>query len=149
MKRLWFWTLILSLTAACTVATPSAPTALPISAPATDLTRTDTQGAVEFAVSPLNLGANATTLEFKVVMDTHSIDLSWDLAAQSMLKTDTGLEITGSQWTAGSGHHYESTLVFPAQTKDGQALLAAANTLTLVIKNTDVPERTFVWQLTP
>lgn len=149
MKRLWPWLIALSLTAACTVAAPSTSTALPTSAPAANLTRTDTQGAVEFTVAPLNLQANATTLEFQVVMDTHSVDLSWDLAAQSVLKTDTGLEVAGSQWTAGSGHHYENTLVFPAQTKDGNPLLAAAKTLTLTIKNTDVPERSFVWELNP
>jgi len=148
MKRFWLWFLILGLTAACTV-TPTTPTTLPITAPAADLTRADAQGAVEFAVTPLNLNAAATTLDFKVVMDTHSVDLSWDLAAQSVLKTDNGLEVAGRQWTVGSGHHYESTLVFPAQTRDGQALLAAAKTLTLVLRDTDVPERMFVWQLNP
>lgn len=149
MKRMWLWLITLGLTAACTVATPTPAAIAPTSAPTADMTRTDTQGAVEFTVTPLNLQASATTLEFQVVMDTHSVDLSWDLAAQSVLKTDTGLEVNGSQWMAGSGHHYENTLFFPAQTQDGQPLLAAAQTLTLVIRNTDVPERAFVWELNP
>ena len=149
MKHFWIWLFTLGLTAACAVAAPSTLPASPTPAPIVDLTRTDAQGAVEFVVTPLNLDANAATLEFDVVMDTHSVDVNWDLAAQSTLKTDTGLEVTGSQWTAGSGHHYESTLVFPAQTPDGQTLLSAAKTLTLSIHNTDVPERTFVWELTP
>ena len=158
MKRFWLGLLILGLTAACaTIATTaeppppaaSAPAATTPSAPAAASPRTAPQGAGEFAVTPLNLGANAATLDFAVVMDTHSVDLSWDLAKQAALETDTGLRVTGSQWTAGSGHHYENTLVFPAQTTDGTPLLAAAKTLTLIIQNTDVPERTFVWEIRP
>ena len=145
MKRLCLWLLTLTLTAACA----ATPTNVPTATPAVDLTRTDTQGAVEFAITPLNLNANAATLEFDVTMNTHSVDVSWDLAAQSTLTTDAGLSVVGSQWAIGSGHHYENTLVFPAQTPDGQALLANARTLTLTLQNTDVPERTFVWQLNP
>ena len=149
MIRLWLWFLILGLTTACTVAAPSTSTSPSTATPIADSTRTDTQGAVEFVVTPLNLNANAATLEFDVAMNTHSVDVNWDLAAQSTLTTDAGLEVSGSQWTVGSGHHYESTLVFPAQTSEGQPLLAGAKTLTLVIRDTDVPERTCVWQLKP
>lgn len=112
-----------------------------------DLTRTDVQGSVEFAVTPLNLEAPGASLDFMIVMNTHSVDLAWDLAAQSTLRTDTGLEVTGSNWPVGSGHHYEGTLTFPGQTAAGQALLAGAKSLTLTIRDTDVPERVFVWSL--
>ena len=115
--------------------------------PSADLSRSDSQGAVEFTVTPLNLAAPAETLEFEVVMDTHSVDLAWDLAAQSVLKTDTGLEVQGQSWPVGSGHHYEGTLTFPAKTADGQALLDGAKSLTLTIRDTDVSERVFVWEL--
>lgn len=148
MKRL-LCALLLGLTAACTPAATQPPASTPMPPAGASLTRTDAQGAVTFAVTPLNLTANAPTLEFAVVMDTHAVDLSWDLAAQAVLQTDTGLEVAGQRWTPGSGHHYENTLVFPAQTAAGQPLLTTAQTLTLVIRDTDVPERTFVWQLTP
>lgn len=111
------------------------------------LARTDSQGAVEFVVTPLNLSAPTETYEFEVVMNTHSVDLAWDLAAQSTLKTDTGLEVQGQSWPAGSGHHYEGTLTFPAKTADGQSLLEGAKSLTLTIRDTDVNERVFVWEL--
>ena len=152
-----------SLLAACAApATPGAvpavtaapassqPTAIPaptIQDQADDLTRTDAQGSVEFAVAPLNLKAPGATLDFTVRMNTHSVNLDWNLAAQSTLKTDTGLEVNGANWPAGSGHHFEGTLSFPSQTADGKALLAGAKSLTLTIRDTDVPERVFVWPL--
>lgn len=109
--------------------------------------QTDAQGSVEFVVTPLNLNSPDETLDFDVSMNTHSVDLSWDLAAQSVLSTDTGLEVQGLSWPVGSGHHYEGTLIFPAKTTDGKSLLDSAKTLTLTIRDTDVPERVFVWEL--
>lgn len=122
-----------------------APSASPVASP--DLARNDAQGAVEFVVTPVNLTSPGETLDFDVSMDTHSVDLSWDLAAQSVLTTDTGLEVKGLGWSAGGGHHYESTLTFPAKTADGKSLLDGAKTLTLTIKDAGVPERVFVWEL--
>jgi hypothetical protein len=110
-------------------------------------TRTDEQGAVIFEVTPLTLDSPGDTLDFEVVMNTHSIDLGWDLAAQSVLQTDTGLEVRGTSWPVGNGHHYGGTLSFPAVTNDGENLLEGVGMLTLVIRGTDVPERLFVWEL--
>ncbi|HET7009448.1 MAG TPA: hypothetical protein VFI11_01620 [Anaerolineales bacterium] len=110
-------------------------------------TQVDEQGAVIFEVTPLNLGAPGDTLEFQVVMNTHSVDLSWDLAAQSVLQTDTGLEVRGLVWPIGNGHHYGGTLTFPVQTEAGQALLDNATAVTLIIRDTDVAERVFTWEL--
>jgi hypothetical protein len=125
---------------------PGSPTAtISASESGADLGRTDTQGSVEFAVTPLNLGAPGATVDFQVAMNTHSVDVAWDLAAQSSLTTDTGLEVTGLGWPVGTGHHYEGTLTFPAKTADGRALLAGAKMLTLTIRNTDVAQRIFVW----
>jgi hypothetical protein len=145
---------LLFLAAACS-AQPNTPTAGPDavstaavgSASGTDLARTDTQGAVEFVVTPINLSAPGATLDFDVSMDTHSEELAWDLAAQSELTTNTGVTVRGQSWPVGNGHHYEGTLSFPATTADGQAVLDGAATLTLVIRDTDVAERVFTWEL--
>jgi len=124
------------------------PSALPPAGAARQgLARTDAQGAVEFVVTPLNLTTPGETLDFDVSMNTHSVDVSWDLAAQSRLKTDTSLEVKGLSWPVGGGHHYEGKLTFPAKTADGRALLEGAKALTLIIRNTDVAERMFVWEL--
>ena len=123
------------------------PTSAPEVAPSPDLARSDAQGAVEFIITPLNLTSPGATLDFDVSMNTHSVDLAWDLAAQATLRTDTGLEAKGHSWPVGSGHHYEGMLSFPAQTADGQPLLDGAKTLTLTINDAGVPERVFVWDI--
>jgi len=61
------------------------PTLFPNAKGNDELTRLDEQGAVVFEVTPLNLGTPAETLEFDVAMNTHSVDLSMDLAGLSTL----------------------------------------------------------------
>lgn len=123
------------------------PAATPAAAAGPALPRTDSQASVEFVVTPLNLTAPGETLDFDVSLNTHSVDLSWDLAAQSVLSTDTGLEVKGASWPVGGGHHYEGTLSFPAKTADGKPLLDGAKTLTLTIRDAAAPARVFVWAL--
>ena len=117
------------------------------SAPEQGLTRVDSQGAVEFAVTPLNLTAPGETLDFDISLNTHSVDLSWNLATQSVLTTDTGLEVNGLSWPVGGGHHYEGTLTFPAKTADGKSLLEGASKLTLTIQEAGAASRVFEWDL--
>lgn len=124
-----------------------APPPVPDTAENTDLIRIDEQGAVIVEVTPLNLDASAEALEFDVAMNTHSIDLSMDLAALATLATDTGVVIQATTWDApGGGHHVSGKLLFPAN-KDGQSALEGASKLTLTIINVDVPSRVFEWEL--
>lgn len=111
------------------------------------LTRTDEQGAVMVDVTPHNLSDATDLIEFTVGMNTHSVDLSMDLSALAMLKTDTGMTVDPLSWDGMmGGHHVSGKLVFPAQV-DGKPLLEGASNLTLVIQNVDVPERTFTWEI--
>lgn len=112
-----------------------------------NLVRADSQGSVEFLVVPKNIDAPAETLDFLVEMNTHSVDLSWNLAAQSTLAADTGLSVIGSSWPASNGHHAQGTLKFPAKTADGKPLLDGAKKLTLTIKDAGAPARVFEWTL--
>ncbi len=110
-------------------------------------TRTDNQGAIIFEVTPLNLNAPTDTLEFDIVLTTHSIDLSMDLAPLATLTTDTGVTVQATLWDAPrGGHHVEGKLIFPAFV-DGQSVLAGATKLTLTILNVDTPSRVFEWEL--
>ncbi len=115
--------------------------------PEQDLARTDVQGAVEFVITPLNLTSPGETLDFEVSLNTHSVNLSWDLAAQSTLTTDAGLEVKGLSWPMGGGHHYMGTLTFPAKTADGKSLLEGAKKVTLTIRDAAAPIRVFEWEL--
>ncbi|MBI4769344.1 MAG: hypothetical protein HY784_02745 [Chloroflexi bacterium] len=128
-------------------APPPAAETLPAQPAAADLARSDAQGMVEFVVTPLNLNAPAETLDFDVSMDTHSVNVGWDLAALSTLSTDAGLAVQGVSWPVGGGQHYEGTLTFPAKTAGGRALLEGAKTVTLAIREAGAPERMFMWEL--
>jgi hypothetical protein len=113
----------------------------------TDLTKSDSQGLVTVEITPLNLGKQGENLIFTVSMNTHSVDLSMDLAKLSVLSTDTGKTIPAIQWEAPSGgHHVEGKLVFPT-TLDGKNLFEGAQSFTISIINVDAPLRTFSWQL--
>ena len=105
------------------------------------------QGEIIFEITPLNLDSPTETFEFDVVMTTHSIDLSMDLATLSTLTTDTGVSVESTLWDAPrGGHHVEGKLIFPA-TKDGKPILEGATKLTLTIINVDAPTRIFEWDL--
>ena len=114
---------------------------------ASELTRLDEQGAVIVEITPLNLDTSADNLEFDVAMNTHSVDLSMDLATLSVLSTDTGVTIQAVKWDATpGGHHVEGKLIFPAA-NDGASVLEGASKLTLTITNLDAPTRVFEWEL--
>ena len=118
------------------------------SSPSNDSTmRSDQQGAIIVEITPLNLDSPTNTIEFDVVLTTHSIDLSMDLATLSTLTTDTGVSVVATLWDAPlGGHHVEGKLIFPA-TKDGKSILEGATKLTLTIINVDAPSRVFEWEL--
>jgi len=110
-------------------------------------TLSDQQGAVTVEVTSLNLDSATDTLDFDVVMDTHSVDLSMDLASLATLTTDTGITVQATLWDAPlGGHHVAGKLIFPA-IQDGKSILEGAGTLTLTLVNVDVPSRSFEWDL--
>jgi hypothetical protein len=150
MKRIILPALLtLSLVlAACSATSTPLPPSTESSSPSNDsATRTDQQGAIIFEITPLNLDAPTDTFEFDVVLTTHSIDLSMDLATLSTLTTDTGVSVDATLWDAPlGGHHVEGKLIFPA-TKDGKLILEGSTKLTLTIVNVDAPTRIFEWEL--
>lgn len=112
-----------------------------------ELKRTDTQGAIVVDVIPVNLDDPGDELIFEVSMNTHSVDLSMDLAELSSLETDSGKTVQATVWDAErGGHHVSGRLSFPASS-NGEPLLEGAKKLTLKIVDVDSPERTFTWEL--
>lgn len=176
MKRLTFLFLLAIglVLAACSSATPSPttqpavePTTLPPTQPPAAPTQasaiqpaqpadaqaiqlaelTDSQGVVTVIVKPLDLTSSPDTLGFEITLDTHSIDLSMDLAALATLMTDTGQSVQAATWDAPlGGHHVSGTLSFPAVV-ESKAILDGASKLTLIIKDVDAAERVFAWDL--
>jgi len=112
------------------------------------LEREDNQGAVVVTVTPINLDNPGETIDFRVTMETHSVELDMDLPSLSTLKTDTGITLKGANWDGSvGGHHVEGTLSFPAS-QDGKPVVQGAKELTLLIQNIVAPERNFTWELT-
>jgi hypothetical protein len=112
-----------------------------------NLTKSDAQGAVTVEITPTNLENHGDAVIFEVLMDTHSVDLSMDLAQLAVLSTDTGKTVQATLWDAPrGGHHVEGKLSFPS-TKEGSDLLDGAKSVTITITNLDAPTRTFTWSI--
>ncbi len=107
--------------------------------------RIDKQGAVEVEIVPLNPNSPNQTLDFSVVLNTHSVDLNMDLAALATLETDAGFNVQATTWDAPrGGHHVTGILSFPASV-DGTPLLEGVSKMIITIIDVDAPERVFVW----
>lgn len=140
------------LAAGCGGAAGNAPpAAAPTSSGASGaLTRKNDAAQVTVEVTPLAAPAAGAALTFKVVMDTHSVDLdSYDLGRLAALRVDGLREVPPSAWNAPKGgHHREGTLVFPASAGGGPAIPASARAVVLVIRDVaGVAERSFTWTL--
>ena len=74
------------------------------------------QGGVTVAVTPAELDARAKVWAFRVVLDTHSQELSDDLVKTSVLVDGQGREGKPLAWegAAPGGHHREGVLKFGA-----------------------------------
>lgn len=129
-------------------ASPSAKVEVPRDPLPEDLLRSDSQGAVVVEVMPDDLSSREDgTLSFEIAMNTHSVDLSMDLAGLSTLQADNGVTVEALDWSGGSGHHVRGILRFPANASDGRPVLEGASRLVLTIRNVDAQERTFEWFL--
>ena len=75
--------------------------------------RTVEAGAVKVTIVPTKLDASGAT--FAITLDTHSVDLSMDLAAAAVLDVG-GVGWTVEGWTGAEpgGHHREGELRFTA-----------------------------------
>jgi hypothetical protein len=107
-------------------------------------TQSNNEKAVAVDITPLNLDTGETTLEFEVAFNTHSVDLSFDPAAISILRDSTGREYPAVAWegSGSGGHHRSGVLRF-------QMPEATSDSVELVIQGVaGVPERVFHWDLT-
>lgn len=103
-------------------------------------TQKNEQNEVTVEVTPISLKTEAN-LEFKVVLDTHSVELNYDLMKIAKLTDDKGRNLKPLSWIGGSGgHHLSGELVFPAISKD-------VKFLELTIANIAGPDRSFRWDL--
>lgn len=106
----------------------------------------DQQGAVVVEVRPLHLNMKNQTLYFGIAMNTHSVDLSMDLAKLATL--DSGTVISAEFWDApAGGHHVSGVLSFVLSEAEIEAI-KEAHEIQFSIVDVDAAERLFVWQNT-
>jgi hypothetical protein len=101
----------------------------------------DSGGQVTIEVAPLALGEDVW--EFKVALNTHSVDLGFDLTEVSTLRCDRGQEFEAAAWDGSGpgGHHRSGVLRFAA-------LDHPTSTVEVVIRDVaKVPERVFRWDV--
>lgn len=89
---------------------------LAFNAAAQPATQKSTANGVTVAVTLGDLAAGAKTWDFAIVLDTHSQDLSDDLAQSAMLVDDRGNEFKALAWDGAGpgGHHRTGVLKFNA-----------------------------------
>lgn len=78
--------------------------------------RTSADNGVTVSVTPVNVGPEAKVWDFRIVFDTHSQDLSDDLATAAVLIDGRGSEARAIAWEGAQpgGHHREGVLRFGA-----------------------------------
>ena len=105
--------------------------------------QTRSQGGVTVAVTPTDLGSSARVWAFKIVLDTHSQDLSDDLVKSAVLLDGQGRESKPVVWegAAPGGHHREGVLKFPAFKPLPESVELR------IARPGEAAARTFRWQL--
>lgn len=118
----------------------------PTSAASGDLTRVSDEQAVVVEVTPLNLTDGGPTLDFQVALNTHAVDLNYDLAQIAVLRDDRGNEYRPATWSGPQGgHHVSGVLSF-----DGYATIVTPETTSLELELqgiAQVPSRRFRWEM--
>ena len=104
-------------------------------------TITDERGEISVSVTPLNDLNKMREWRFKVVMDTHSVELNHNLAVISVLISDNGREYKPARWEGSTGgHHREGMLVF-------ENVGPLSESFKLIITDLGGFTRIFTWQL--
>ncbi len=109
------------------------------------LSQVSDAGAVRVRATPVGWEANVTTWDLVVSLDTHSVNLDYDLLEVTRLRCEQGTEFEPITWEGSppGGHHREGTLRFAPLDHESQYL-------ELVIRGVgQVPERSFRWEPIP
>ncbi|MFN8467882.1 MAG: hypothetical protein U0X20_20145 [Caldilineaceae bacterium] len=129
---------------------PAMPGAAAVDPAIAALTRAAEAGGVTITVVPQNLSdPAASTLDFHVKVDTHTVALDQNLGSLSVLRASSGAWAPAVQWNGPTGgHHVEGTLSFPRTDRAGTALAVPGSTLTLSIRDFGgIADRSFTWNL--
>lgn len=76
--------------------------------------QTNNEGNVEIVITPKNLSSTASSWDFEVEINTHSVELGYDMASISALYDEIGNEYRPISWEGAEpgGHHRSGVLRF-------------------------------------
>ena len=97
--------------------------------------------SVRVDVTPVQLNSGKP-VKFEIRLNTHSVDLNFDLSAVALLKDNQGHEYRPTGWNGSppGGHHRKGVLEFPA-------IDSGTKSVTLYLRDiAGVSERTFEWK---
>jgi hypothetical protein len=100
------------------------------------------ENAVRVDVKPIQLAAGKPAV-FEIRLNTHSVNLAYDIAQISSIEDGQGKVYKATAWkgSAPGGHHRRGTLEFPKLEGNPQ-------TIKLIIHGiAEVPTRVFEWKL--
>jgi hypothetical protein len=104
--------------------------------------QTNAENAVRVDVKPIQLAPGQPAI-FEIRLNTHSVNLSYDLVQVCSLQDGQGKVYQAKAWKGSSpgGHHRSGVLEFPE-------LKGKPQTVKLIIRGiADVPARVFEWKL--
>ena len=101
----------------------------------------NSQGTVEVEVTPVEIPDTSDLWRFKIVLNTHSVELDQDLTKTVLLFDNKRNQYTPLSWDGApaGGHHREGVLTF-------RPISPQPSSIELVVKNIgEIPERKFSW----
>lgn len=104
-------------------------------------TKVDEQNYVTVRVTPIDFGYD-DKVQFNIEMDTHSVDLNYDITAVSILEDSSGKLYNAVSWSGSpeGGHHRKGKLIFPSVDDSTEYIK-------LIIKNINGVDRVFTWNI--
>jgi len=105
--------------------------------------QTNSEGAVEVEVTPIEISDTSDSWQFKIVLNTHSVELDQDLTKSTLLFDNKRNQYEPLSWDGAppGGHHREGVLTF-------RPVSPQPSSIELVIKDVDgIKERKFSWNL--
>jgi len=109
------------------------------------LPQMNSEGEVTVKVSPKDLTQSAASWDFEIILNTHSVELSYDLTQTSILRDEDGKEYRPLSWEGDppGGHHREGLLSF-------SVISPKPRKIELIMREISrVAERRFLWITQP
>lgn len=105
--------------------------------------QTNEEGQVQVRITPINVTKKSSIWEFEIVLDTHTVELDYDLTKMTVLIDEQGREYKPVSRTGPvpDGHHLQGSLIF-------EGIKQTTEKIEIKVLNVGgIPVRSFKWGL--